>query len=76
MFFEYVMLQGVNDTDEDLPRLVAIATSLPCKINFICFNAHEGAAFAPSPRQRVLQFRDALAAAGITATIRCALGLL
>jgi 23S rRNA (adenine2503-C2)-methyltransferase len=71
VFFEYVMLRDVNDTPEDRARLVEIATSLPCKINLITFNPHEGSAFAPSPRERVVAFRDALASAGVTATIRC-----
>ncbi len=75
MFFEYVMLRDVNDTPEDRARLVAIATSLPCKINLITFNAHEGSSFAPSPRDRVIAFRDALAAAGVTTTIRCGCGV-
>jgi len=70
VFFEYVMLDGVNDTDDDKRRLMDIATSLPCKVNLIEFNAHHGSEFKPSPHERVVAFRDALAAAGITATIR------
>ena len=74
VFFEYVLLRDVNDTDDDLARLIDIARSLPCKVNLLTWNAHEGASplFAPSPRERLLAFRDELATAGITATIRCA----
>jgi 23S rRNA (adenine2503-C2)-methyltransferase len=76
VFFEYVLLCDVNDTEGDIERLVAIATSLPCKVNLITFNAHDGAPFAPSPRARVIAFRDALAKAGVTTTIRYAPALL
>lgn len=70
-FLEYVLLSGVNDTDDDIARLVSIAVSVPgSKVNLITFNPHAGSGFAPSPRATALRFRDALAAAGVTATLR------
>ena len=71
VFFEYVLLQGVNDSDDDAHRLVEIARSgIPCKVNLISFNAHQGTQFKPSSQARLLFFRDTLAKAGVTATIR------
>jgi len=70
VFFEYVMLAGVNDSEADKERLVAIATSLPCKVNLIEFNDHSDSGFTGSPPATVRAFRDALAAAGVTATVR------
>lgn len=47
---EYVMLGGLNDTPEDAKRLVRLLSDLPCKINLIPFNPHEGADFVPPTR--------------------------
>lgn len=71
VFFEYIMLDGVNDSDEDADRLVEIARTVPCKVNLIHFNPHDGASeFMPTPYERVRAFRDRLASAGIIATMR------
>lgn len=47
---EYVLLGGLNDTLEDARRLVRLLSDIPCKINLIPFNPHEGADFAPPTR--------------------------
>jgi len=70
VFFEYVLLAGVNDADDDAERLADIALSLACKVNLIGYNAVPGIPFQPAPRSRLLHFRDALARRGVTATIR------
>ena len=70
VFLEYVLLAGVNDTDADIQRLVDIARSLPCKVNLITFNPHDGTPFKPSPQEALLRFRHALASAGVVVTIR------
>ncbi|EEH60633.1 uncharacterized protein MICPUCDRAFT_12802 [Micromonas pusilla CCMP1545] len=70
VFFEYIMLEGVNDSAEDADRLVAIARTLPCKFNLIYFNTHDGSEFRCSDRETILAFRDRVVAAGVTCTIR------
>jgi adenine C2-methylase RlmN of 23S rRNA A2503 and tRNA A37 len=51
VFFEYVMLRGVNDSIQDAQRLLKLTAGVPCKINLIPFNAHEGSEFASSDRE-------------------------
>ena len=51
VFFEYIMLEGVNDSDEDADRLVEIARDIPCKINLIYFNTHDGSEFKCSDQE-------------------------
>jgi len=72
--FEYVMLDGVNDSDDDLCRLVRIASSIPCKVNLIPFNPHPGTEFRPTPMPRVREFRERLQGKHIHATIRVTRG--
>lgn len=42
---EYVMINGVNDSLEDAKRLVKLISGIPCKVNLIPFNEHEGCAY-------------------------------
>jgi 23S rRNA (adenine2503-C2)-methyltransferase len=67
---EYVMLAGVNDTDDDAKRLVSIASNIACKVNLIPFNPHPGTEFASSSMERINWFRDYLAGRNVFATIR------
>ena len=68
--FEYVLLAGENDADDDARRLVRLLHGLRAKVNLICFNPFPGAGFGPSPRVRVLRFQALLRAHGLNATIR------
>jgi 23S rRNA (adenine2503-C2)-methyltransferase len=68
--FEYVMLDGVNDSPEDAKRLVRLLHGIRCKINLIPFNATPDLPDRPSPRDRVEAFQHLLHDAGLTATIR------
>jgi 23S rRNA (adenine2503-C2)-methyltransferase len=68
--FEYVMLDGVNDTLEDARRLVRLLHGLRCKVNLIPFNPSPDLPDRPSPRARVEAFQRVLHDAGLTATIR------
>jgi 23S rRNA (adenine2503-C2)-methyltransferase len=70
VFFEYIMLEGVNDSDEDAERLVEIAVGLPCKINLIYFNTHEGSEFKCSDQARIQAFRQKVVDGGVMCTIR------
>ena len=68
--FEYVLLAGENDADADARGLTGLLHGLRAKVNLICFNPFPGAAFAPSPRARMVRFQDLLRAHGLHATIR------
>jgi 23S rRNA (adenine2503-C2)-methyltransferase len=68
--FEYVMLDGVNDTTGHARELAALVRDVPCKFNLIPWNPFPGAAFQTSPRARILAFQKALMDAGFVTTIR------
>ena len=68
--FEYVMLHGVNDADDDARRLTGLLRDIPAKINLIPFNIWPGAAYTPSPPERVRAFAAILAKAGYEAPVR------
>ena len=57
---EYVLLGGLNDTPEDAKRLVRLLSDIPCKINLIPFNPHEGADFRPPARAALDAFHKYL----------------
>ncbi len=68
--FEYVLLRGVNDSDEDAVRLARLIEGIPAKVNLIPYNENPGLGFgAPSP-ERVATFRDLLVARNVTAVVR------
>ena len=68
--FEYVMLDGVNDSVEQARELLACVASVPCKFNLIPFNPFEQSGLRRSPMMRVKQFAQVLLDAGIVTTIR------
>ncbi|HEX5418893.1 MAG TPA: 23S rRNA (adenine(2503)-C(2))-methyltransferase RlmN, partial [Gammaproteobacteria bacterium] len=68
--FEYVMLDGVNDSAEDARQLVRLLRGRPAKVNLIPFNAFPGSGFACSPPEAVDRFWHTLRAAGLVATVR------
>ena len=70
--FEYVMLDGINDSDADARELVRLlkAHKLPAKVNLIPFNPWPGAPYACSSPERVRRFSEIVFAGGISAPIR------
>jgi len=68
--FEYVMLDGVNDSESHAHQLIAIASDVSCKINLIPFNPFPNADFRRSSSQAIRRFSDLLNAAGIVTTTR------
>jgi 23S rRNA (adenine2503-C2)-methyltransferase len=70
LYFEYVLLDGVNDSEADVGRLVELLRGIPAKVNLIVFNPFPGSPFAPSPRARVLRFQSVLFAAGLQTNVR------
>jgi 23S rRNA (adenine2503-C2)-methyltransferase len=74
MTFEYVLLDGINDSVEDARRLVKLLKGIRGKINLIPFNDWEGSSFSRPPLPRILAFQAVLLEHGITATIRWSKG--
>jgi len=75
--FEYTMLAGVNDRDEDLKALVRLCSSLPSKINIIPFNSIKhmdpdgfSGQLEPTSMENIREFVDKLRAKNITVMLR------
>src|SRR3546814_4562835 len=70
--FEYVMLKGKNDSDDDARELVRLIRKyrLPAKVNLIPFNPWPGAAYECSDDDRIARFSDIIFKAGISAPVR------
>ncbi|KAL0924535.1 hypothetical protein M5K25_005372 [Dendrobium thyrsiflorum] len=74
VLFEYVMLEGVNDSIEDARRLIELVREIPCKINLISFNPHRGSMFKPTSEDKMIEFRNVLAEAGCVVFLRLSRG--
>ncbi len=72
--FEYVLLDGVNDSDSDAERVAALLTGIRCKVNLIPYNAGPGLNYRPSPMKRVLAFQQILTARHVPSFIRISRG--
>lgn len=68
--FEYIMLDGVNDTDQHAKELVTIAQQVRCKFNLIPFNPFPQSGLKRSSAARVRQFAGLLMDAGVVTTVR------
>ena len=68
--FEYVMLAGVNDSDEDARQLVKILRGVPSKVNLIPFNPFPNAPYECSSNNRINAFREIIMQAGIITVTR------
>jgi 23S rRNA (adenine2503-C2)-methyltransferase len=68
--FEYVMLDGVNDTAEDARRLVALLSHVKGKVNLIPLNAAPGIPFERPADDRVDRFASILASHGVNVSVR------
>jgi 23S rRNA (adenine2503-C2)-methyltransferase len=68
--FEYVLVGGVNDRDEDARRVAALLKGLRAKINLIPLNPHPDVDLAPPSSERVLRFQEILIEHHFTAIIR------
>lgn len=68
--FEYVMLKGINDSDEDAHRLVKLIEGIPAKINLIPFNEWPGAPYERSSNNRIRAFSEIVFNAGYASPVR------
>lgn len=68
--FEYVMLDGINDRDEDAHRLVKLLKGIRAKVNLIPHNPAPELPYRASPMERILRFQQILINDGVMAFIR------
>jgi 23S rRNA (adenine2503-C2)-methyltransferase len=68
--FEYVMLDGVNDSVEHAKQLLQTVKGVPCKFNLIPFNPFPGSGYDTSRPDNIRRFRDVLMQAGYVVTTR------
>ena len=68
--FEYVMLDGINDTPEHARQLLQVVKNVPCKFNLIPFNPFPNSGYETSKQSHIRVFRDILMQAGYVVTVR------
>ena len=68
--FEYILLEGVNDSTAQARELVKLLRGVRAKINLIAFNPHPGTLYRPPSQEKILAFQDVLRNANLTAIIR------
>ncbi len=72
--FEYVMLDGVNDSEADAHALARLLGDLPAKVNLIPFNPWPGAPYECSSKRAIARFAKILNDAGLSAPVRVSRG--
>jgi len=70
VFFEYTLMAGVNDAEEDAERLVTLLAGIPSKVNLIPMNPHPDAPYLPPAPEVADRFLGVLSRARLTATLR------
>ena len=68
--FEYVMLDGINDSPQHARQLAKLLKDIPAKMNLIPFNPFPQSQYLCSNRETIDRFRDVLMKAGIVTVTR------
>jgi 23S rRNA (adenine2503-C2)-methyltransferase len=68
--FEYILLEGVNDSTRDARELVKLLHPVRSKVNLMPFNPYEGSPFGRPAEAKILAFQEVLHKAQLTAIIR------
>jgi len=68
--FEYLLFEGINDTEDDAERLASLARSVPARVNLIEYNPVEGVPYAKPAPERMEWFARQLETSGVTVTLR------
>jgi len=68
--FEYILLDGINDSPGQARELVRTLHGVRAKVNLIPFNPHQGSSFSAPSEHRIFAFQEVLLKAGLTAIIR------
>lgn len=71
---EYILMQGINDSDEDARKLARLLHGIRAKINLIPFNSHDKSHFRRPEPERVEKFREILIRKNYTAIVRMSKG--
>jgi 23S rRNA (adenine2503-C2)-methyltransferase len=69
-FVEYVLFDGVNDTDADADRLVRLLEGIPARVNLIPHNPFPGSRLEPPSHARILDFQRRILAQGSLCLVR------
>ena len=72
--FEYVLVEGINDSPQDAKRLMGILRGIPSKVNLIPLNEAPGIPFRKPSDEAVKRFQEILMEAGLTAIVRTSKG--
>lgn len=75
IWFEYVMINNLNDSHEDAKKLANLLKGMLCRVDLIPVNDSGQEEFKPSPKEKVSAFLDTLQKEGINANVRRTLGL-
>jgi 23S rRNA (adenine2503-C2)-methyltransferase len=70
VMFVYCMIAGVNDSAQDVKRIIRLLDGLNVNVNLLEYNPHPGCDFKPSSRNTIHMFMDTLMQAGIETTVR------
>ncbi len=70
VFFEYTLLAGVNDSEQDARRLLQMLRKIPSKVNVIPVNPHPGSEYRPPKEEVISRFMGVLARARMPVTLR------
>jgi 23S rRNA (adenine2503-C2)-methyltransferase len=70
IMFEYVMLAGINDSDEDARRLVKVLTGVKAKVNLLPLNEAPGIPFKRPSDERINRFAKILADKELMVSVR------
>lgn len=68
--YQWTLIQGVNDGEEEVDRLIALLTGHYAMVNFIPVNAVEGSVYSRPDREHAAHLVRRLKSAGIVATLR------
>ncbi len=68
--WEYLLIDGINDSEEDAYRLAKILRGIPSKINLLAYNENSFIHFKRPPEERILKFQRILLGEGYTTTYR------
>ena len=74
MTYEYSLVGGVNDTDEDTERLVKLVSGMNCHINLIPVNPIKERDYVQSNAHVIEAFKEKLERSGLTVTVRREMG--
>ncbi len=74
IMFEYVLLKGVNDSDENARDLARLLKDIPCKINLLPYNESPGLPFKSPSENRVYVFQKIVRDLGYSVFIRTSRG--